>query len=215
MIAAVACCPCTALLVPAAGTGVASEIDPLRAAAARAVGQLVAAGVDAVVVLGPAELSQPLRNFVPGLLLPPFAALPLPQALAWYLLDDAGATSARRYLAVTPASRGVLDLAGAPSERVGVLVMADGTARRGEKAPGYLDPRAAPFDDAVAAALGTADLERLAALDPALGADLLSFGVGPWRALAAAASTQRWDAELLYSDAPFGVGYVVATWTPG
>jgi hypothetical protein len=45
--------------------------------------------------------------------------------------------------------------------------MGDGSARRSEKAPGHLDPAAAPFDAAVAAALAAGDTTALAALDPA------------------------------------------------
>jgi hypothetical protein len=102
--------------------------------------------------------------------------------------------------------------ASAAPEPVGLLVVGDGSARHSEKAPGALDDRAAPFDDAVAAALATADAAALAALDPALAADLMVAGRAPWQVLAGAAGEQRRQAELLHSSAPFGVAYHVAVW---
>jgi hypothetical protein len=96
-----------------------------------------------------------------------------------------------------------------------LLIMGDGSARRGLKAPGYDDPRAEPFDASVATALAKADREALLALDPALAEDLMAVGRAPWQALAAAAEDGRtWHGELLYARAPYGVGYHVATWTP-
>ncbi|KGN34276.1 hypothetical protein N802_13015 [Knoellia sinensis KCTC 19936] len=111
------------------------------------------------------------------------------------------------------------------SERAGttLLVVADGSARRTEKAPGHLDPRAAGVDDAIVDALRSAHmggLDRLLDLDPALCADLLVSGRAPLQVLASAVGAgPRTDAEgartayrlerLDVSD-PFGVLYVVA-----
>lgn len=67
-----------------------------------------------------------------------------------------------------------------------LVVVADGSARRGEKAPGHLDDRAAPLDDEIVAALRAADPERLLALDPDLCADLLVHGRAPLQVAAAA-----------------------------
>lgn len=92
-----------------------------------------------------------------------------------------------------------------------LLVVADGTARRTEKAPGHLDDRAQAYDEAVLAAVRAGDPAALAGLDPVLGAALLAGGVPVWRALGAAVAG-RFTADLLYAGAPFGVGYVVATW---
>jgi hypothetical protein len=107
------------------------------------------------------------------------------------------------------------DLAGALSGLpggAGVLAMGDGSARRGEKAPGHLDPAAGPFDAAVAAALAAGDTAALAGLDPAAGARLLAAGVPVWRAVGAALAGRPVTAHLSYDDAPFGVGYLVAEW---
>ncbi|WP_299444318.1 hypothetical protein [uncultured Phycicoccus sp.] len=92
-----------------------------------------------------------------------------------------------------------------------LVVVADGSARRGEKAPGHLDDRAAALDDEIVAALRTADPERLLALDPGLCADLLAHGRAPLQ-VAAAAMAGRGEprcTELEVSD-PLGVLYVVA-----
>ena len=131
------------------------------------------------------------------------AADPLPLALA------VGRTPARR-----PPHR----LWGVPASELppgDLLVVADGSAKRSEKAPGYFDPRAADFDAAVARALRDGSPEQLSALDPDLATELWATGVPTWQALAAATAAGSPSAELLYDDAPHGVGYVVATWRSG
>jgi hypothetical protein len=55
---------------------------------------------------------------------------------------------------------------------VGVVALGDGSARRSEKAPGYVDPRAAAHDADVAAALAGGDAEGLLLHDEA------PYGVG-------------------------------------
>ncbi len=103
----------------------------------------------------------------------------------------------------------------ADPEPVGLLVVGDGAATHTEKAPGYLDERAGPFDAAVAAALRDADTGALAALDAGLGTALMAVGRAPWQVLAgAAAASGRWRGELLHSSVPYGVAYHVAVWTP-
>jgi hypothetical protein len=112
-----------------------------------------------------------------------------------------------------------------------LLVMGDGSACRGEKAPGYADPRAEAFDARVAIALAEADTEALMALDAGLAAELMCAGRAPWQVLAGAVSKHgptpsehalpgltpdagapRWRARLRYDGAPYGVAYFVATW---
>ncbi|NHA66513.1 class III extradiol ring-cleavage dioxygenase family protein [Phycicoccus flavus] len=100
-------------------------------------------------------------------------------------------------------------LAGRPA--VTLVAVADGSARRGEKAPGHLDPRAVVFDDDLVAALRAADPAALLDLDPALAAELLAHGRAPLQ-VAAAALAGRGGlhcADLETAD-PFGVLYVVA-----
>ncbi|MFE7029618.1 class III extradiol dioxygenase subunit B-like domain-containing protein [Streptomyces sp. NPDC057621] len=97
--------------------------------------------------------------------------------------------------------------------RVALLVMGDSSACRTLKAPGYLDERAAGFDAEAARALGTADVAALKSLDAELAYELKVSGRAPWQVLAGAAEEAALDGTLLYEDAPYGVGYVVATWS--
>ncbi|MHC0428774.1 class III extradiol dioxygenase subunit B-like domain-containing protein [Streptomyces sp. O3] len=99
------------------------------------------------------------------------------------------------------------------SERVALLVMGDASACRTLKAPGYLDERAAGFDAAAARALAAADTAALMALDPHLAAELQAAGRAPWQVLAGAAEGTALRGALLYDDAPYGVGYLVAAWS--
>ena len=90
--------------------------------------------------------------------------------------------------------------------------MGDGSARRSVKAPGYLDDAAAPFDAGVARVLDAGDAAGLAALDPDRGRRLLAAGVPVWRAVGAALGGRTVTARLHHDAAPFGVGYLVASW---
>ncbi|MFF4527221.1 class III extradiol dioxygenase subunit B-like domain-containing protein [Streptomyces bluensis] len=101
----------------------------------------------------------------------------------------------------------------APDQRVALLVMGDASACRTLKAPGYLDERAAGFDAEVARALGSADVPALKALDSALAHELKASGRAPWQILAGAAEHTALSGSLLYDEAPYGVGYLVAAWS--
>lgn len=220
-VVGVAFCPAAPLLLPAVEGAPAEETTALRAACDVALGRLldarpervlvVGVGVPAGAAYGPGDAGD-LRGFGVDLTVP-FAgpAAPggerVPTALtvgAW-LLDRAGHDGAR-------AGVGPDGLAAALTGRVGLLVMGDGSARRGIKAPGYLDDAAGPFDAAVSAALAAGDPAALAVLDPAEGERLLAAGVPTWRAVGAALAGQRFAACLRYDDAPYGVGYLVADW---
>ncbi|MEW2304004.1 class III extradiol dioxygenase subunit B-like domain-containing protein [Streptomyces sp. NPDC006655] len=97
--------------------------------------------------------------------------------------------------------------------RVAMLVMGDASACRTLKAPGYLDERAAPFDAEAARALGTADLAAIRELDAGLAHRLKVSGRAPWQVLAGAAEHADLAGELLHEGAPYGVCYLVATWS--
>ncbi|NEE05637.1 hypothetical protein G3M58_04235, partial [Streptomyces sp. SID7499] len=62
-------------------------------------------------------------------------------------------------------------------------------------------------------ALGSADLDALAALDAALARELKAAGRAPWQLLGGAARDAGLVGRLLYEDAPYGVGYTVAAWS--
>ncbi|MFD9005793.1 class III extradiol dioxygenase subunit B-like domain-containing protein [Streptomyces sp. NPDC059582] len=101
----------------------------------------------------------------------------------------------------------------AGADRVALLVMGDASACRTLKAPGYLDERAQPFDAEAARALGAADVAALKALDVDLAYELKASGRATWQVLAGAAEDAGLTGTLLYEDAPYGVGYVVAAWS--
>lgn len=137
----------------------------------------------------------------------PGTRLPLSVAVGSHLLDLAGWQGPRTHH-VLPEEPTDADLAAGA-----VLLMGDGSARRSERAPGHVDPRAEAFDESVEEALVKGDAEALAALDPDLGAELMAAGTEAFRALG------RWgltwgvaESQLRWAGAPYGVGYWVATW---
>ena len=220
----VAFCPQPPLLLPALSGLPGAALTGLRAAAEAAVADLLAADPSVVLVVGDGADGVRFGPGDAGSLLGlgvdldvPFAGpaapggrpVPLPHLVGAWLLDAAGHTGPR--VGGGPGDL-VAELAEVPGP-VGVLAMGDGSARRSEKAPGALDPAAGPFDAAVAAALAAGDPAALAALDPAAGGRLLAAGVPVWRAVGTALAGRTFAAAVGYDDAPFGVGYLVATWT--
>jgi aromatic ring-opening dioxygenase LigB subunit len=147
------------------------------------------------------------------------AVLPLSLAIgAWLIEQTKAAGLPRTYLSVptdTPPAR-CLDLGreiAAGNDRIGLLVMGDGSARRSEHSPVHLHPRAEIFDTTVANALHHADSAVLAALDPDLAADLQAAGRAPWQVLAGVLESGLSSGDLTYHAAPYGVGYFVASFT--
>jgi aromatic ring-opening dioxygenase LigB subunit len=105
------------------------------------------------------------------------------------------------------------EIAASP-DRVALLVMGDGSACRGEKSPGYDDPRAEGFDRTVGEALARADAAALLAVDPELARELRCAGRAPWQVLAGTLDHGAWRAEVSYDKAPYGVAYFVAVMSP-
>ncbi|GAA3496806.1 class III extradiol dioxygenase subunit B-like domain-containing protein [Streptomyces prasinosporus] len=238
MLVAAAVCPCPPLLVPEVAAGAAPELDAARAACTDALGVLAAARPDRLVVVGPAATAGPenypegtpgsFRGFGvdldvrlgPGKGAPTGRELPYGLAVgAWMLGRAEWADASVEGLGVgeSLAAERCVEAGGAiaaRAERVAMLVMGDASACRTLKAPGYLDERAAPFDAEVARALGAADTAALRALDAGLARELKVSGRAPWQVLAgAAAGNPDLAGALLYEDAPYGVGYVVAAWS--
>jgi hypothetical protein len=221
-----ALCPATPLLHPEL-TGRAAVVPELRAACARAVKQLLTGEPDTVVVIGPAAATgqwDPFGRldpsvFAPGLPAAGDRSLPPALGLGAFLLDQAGYAGRRRLQAVghdEPVGACVR-LGGRLSQtgtRSALLVMGDGSARRTLKAPGYLDERASAFDAEVERAIRAGDLGALQRLDRRLAHDLMATGRPAWQVLSGAWPGQGHDAEVLYCDAPFGVGYLVAYLRP-
>jgi hypothetical protein len=159
---------------------------------------------------------------LPGLPAPArLSDLPLSLAVAAHLL--AGLDQPTRLFAVTvPASLGPGAAAAigrllptsASGGPVGLVVMGDLSACRSEQAPGASRPEAAGFDASVAEALRAGKPGRLLGLDPAVAADLLVAGRVPLQVLAGAFETSpAVHGQVLYDDAPYGVGYLVALLT--
>ncbi|MEE4493184.1 class III extradiol dioxygenase subunit B-like domain-containing protein [Streptomyces sp. BE230] len=237
MLVAAAVCPCPPLLIPDVAAGAAPELDGARTACTDALGVLAASRPDLLIVVGPADLAG--RGTHPegatggfqefgvdlgvrlGRDLGTVAERPLAPSLAvgaWLLSRTGWAGTPVEALGVgEPLETGRCTEAGralaARADRVALLVMGDGSACRTLKAPGYLDERAAGFDAEASRALGAADTGALIALDEALAYELKAAGRAPWQVLAGAAEGAGLDGRLLYDDAPYGVGYMVAAWS--
>jgi hypothetical protein len=125
--------------------------------------------------------------------------------------------------------------------RVGLVAMGDLSACRTGRAPGAFRPEAAAFDASVAEAFRTGSPERLLDLDPTQAAELLVAGRVPLQVLAGACDPDpamrgqvpddrvaqggpgtgegaahggpAMRGQVLYEDAPYGVGYLVALLT--
>ncbi len=214
-IVAVAGCPHPPLLLPGITGRPVSEVERLRAACLSAVGDLLAAGPSRVVVVGGAsagvtgpagqEEDDKALSIVIGRQLMREAGYRLPVEPLVLAADTLPADCLR-------AGRTLAETSG--SDPTGLLVMGDGSARRSLKAPGYLDPRAAAFDEGVRDCLASGRLAGLAELDPALAAELLVAGRAAWQVLAGAVGELAGSSRLHYSDDPFGVWYPVFSWLP-
>ena len=239
MITAAAFVPSTPLLVPEAASGAAGELGLDRDAALSAVREVLATGPQRVVVIGTTSRTigtpEPhgiatyaagtgsLRGFGVALDVPLDPTTPdaqplsLPSTVGAWLLAQTGWSGERLAVELDPASDdAALDACGASLATGGataLLVVADGSASRTEKAPASLHPDAAAFDESVAKALASGDPAELAALDPLTAVAVTASGRPAWRVAAAALQGTAYDAELLADEAPYGVGYLVARWT--
>ncbi len=226
MIVAAALCPAPPLLVREL-TGADLVAADLRIACLDAVAELMAADPEVIAVAGAAEQTRSwdgassldLALFAPGARTRSRAGRPgLPPSLgvgAW-LLGQAGHTGARILQSVAssePAGQcaGIGTSLARSRARVSLLVMADGSARRGLKAPGYLDERSAGFDADVEQAVRTGRLDALLRIDQDLARDLMATGRPAWQVLAGALAGRRVTSEIRYAGDPFGVAYLVAS----
>jgi hypothetical protein len=175
----------------------------------------------------PGSVSDARVVLVPGVLalLPEYASLTDPvaelraaclAAVAWLVQEGGPVTvvadaQGRR---VAESLLGVVSTGSTTEGPGGVLVVANGSARRGEKAPGYLDERSFGFDAAIGAALRGPDPGALGELDCVLGEELLAGNVEGLRALGRVL-TPAHRATMDYEDDPFGVRYWVVRWSCG
>jgi hypothetical protein len=147
-------------------------------------------------------------------------ALPPASGIGAYLLDQAGYHGERLIWSVSEdepvagCRKLGADLAGRDT-RTGLLVIGDGSARRGPRAPGHFDERAAAFDAAAQEAVRAGDPRALLDLDPGLARDLMATGRAAWQVLAGALEgCTSISVEVPYAADPFGVAYLVATLRP-
>jgi hypothetical protein len=240
MIVSAALCPAAPLLVRDLTGGDEAARD-LRQACLAAVAELTAGTPDVVAVVGAGDrtgawngaAALDLDRYAPGPVLAngqqraalqrppggPRAMAPgLPPALgvgAW-LLGQVGRTGGRLLQAVgadEPPGRcaGIGAALADSADRVALLVMADGSARRGLKAPGYLDERSAGFDAQVEKAVREGRLDALLSVDPALARELMAAGRPAWQVMAGALDGRKVSSEIRFWDDPFGVAYLVAS----
>jgi hypothetical protein len=230
VLTAAALCPAPPLLAREL-TGADPVVPELRQACREAADALVQADPDVIVVVGAGKRTRTwdaargwldLSRHAPGLGARPATpgSLPLPLGLGARLLDEAGYRGRRELQEVgadEPASAcaalGASLAQAAP--RAAMLIMADGSARRSLKAPGYLDERSAGFDAEVGRAIREGDLPALLAVDAALARELMATGRPAWQVLAGAADGGRPASVIRYDDDPFGVAYLVASLTVG
>jgi hypothetical protein len=229
VLTAAALCPAAPLLAREL-TGADPVVPELRQACREAADALVQAGADLVVVVGSGEQTRrwdaasaglDLTRYAPALGARPAASadsLPTALGLGGRLLDEAGYHGRRELQGVgadesTPACTALGASLAQAAPRVALLVMADGSARRNRKAPGYLDDRSAGFDAEVGRAIRNNDLPALLAIDADLARELMATGRPGWQVLAGAANGGRTASTIRYDDDPFGVAYLVASLT--
>ncbi|QKE82849.1 hypothetical protein [Arthrobacter sp. NEB 688] len=151
-------------------TGRTDAAADLRACAVEALGSAVPGGGSVVLVVATDREQRGTRA-------------PLGERVGRHLVELAGLDVAD--VVVVPWDASVADCVAAGESLAAthpdasVVVVADGSARRGEKAPGHLDERSFALDEALVGALRAADGEALLALDADLAADLLVHGRAP------------------------------------
>jgi hypothetical protein len=226
MLVAAAICPAAPLLAREL-TGTDPVVPELRHACLDAVSALVASVPELIAVVGVADENGrwdsggrlDLGAFAPALRYgPAHTALPPSLGLGSMLLDECDYDGPRELYSVTEddtaadcAALGAW-LAKRP-ERVALLVMADGSARRTLRAPGYLDARSEPFDAEVVAAVRHGDAASLLAVDADLAREVMATGRPGWQVLAGAVAKSWSGTQVRYCDDPFGVLYLVVSVT--
>ena len=216
-VVAAAICPQAPALVPEVGHGIADELTDVRDAALASVHAVIAAAPDRMVVVGDGaagwdeSAGGTFRGFGPDVRAGgPRLVLPPGLTVGAWLLDVVGWTGARTYASELKAAD--TNVGATNPERIGVVVMADGSARHRMLAPEWVDVDGRAFDAAVAKALADGDTKALAALDLELAEEYRAAGVAGLVALGQACEGARIVAQLRYDGAPFDVGYWVADW---
>jgi hypothetical protein len=216
-------------------TGAAGELDDLRAACDTAIAAALTTGPDTVVLLGGGPATGTLPGDAVGSLRPyglaldvPLrpgadrggATLPLSLTVGAWLLARSGWDGPREAVQVDldpmggpGGRREVADALAGRADRVALLVLADGSSSRNDKAPGSYQPGAEAFDAQVAAVLASGDPQAGLKVKYDTAREVGAQGWSAWRTAFHAAAPGPWRARLEYDAAPYGVGYLVASWT--
>lgn len=229
MIVAAALCPSPPLLIPAL-TGAADVLPELRETCAAAVAELLAASPEVVAVVGQAQQTAAwnpaLRLDLTAFGLPGSGAaqsrsigapaLPTSLGVGAFLLDQAGYSGERLLHSVSDADSAsqCAKLGGgfaAAASRTALLVLGDGSACRGPRAPGHFDARSLEFDTEVERAVRDGDLAALATIDAGVARELMAAGRPAWQVMSGALNDSKIATQIRYSDDPFGVAYLVAS----
>jgi hypothetical protein len=225
MLVSAAVCPHPPALVPQVSQGAAAQLTDLRTACCNAVRRLRTSHPDVIVCAGPGPETGSWGPHGGGTLAPYGVevlfggtddGLPLSLTIAAYLLSQADAGPSDGFHAISPAAsaddcRSLGSRLAGSADRVALLVMGDGSARRTGRSPGPFDDRADVFDRAVLRALTRPDPPALLAIDAALAEELWVAGLPAWQVLAGALldSPGDWASRMAYASAPLGVGYLV------
>jgi hypothetical protein len=226
MLVAASVLPHPPLLLQQVSVSTPPWLADLRGAVAESARRLVGCNPDVVAVVGPAAARGEWDQEAGGTMRPygvdvraggPEAVLPLSLTMAARVLDDAGWHGPRRYAALSSADAADDAAVGrrlsGSADRVAILAMGDGSAKRTPEAPGYFDERAAAFDATAVTALARGDAATLLGMSRTLAAELWVAGLPAWQALAGALEPGAVvDAATRYDAAPRGVGYFVVDW---
>lgn len=213
--------PAAPALLPGIGD-TADLLGDLRARAQRLVAdtagakratRLVVVGAGSCTGSWPAEAPSGAARFTTGRV--PVDALPASLEIGRELAPSARGELVLQSIAADadPAVCAELGRALAAGEPTVLVCVADGPATLTEKAPGHLQPEAAPFAEGLARALADADAAALAALDPATCDRLWVQGRPALQVMAGAFGGRAPAGELVAEESPFGVQYLLARWS--
>lgn len=208
-IVAAAVVPGTLLLLPE----YAGRIDPIpaiRTAALAAVGA-VAAAADRIVVVTAGDREPRHTKGPAGARVAATLLAGAPAEVVVVPWDAPVAVCRALGAAITGAEAGGEGAADQAGGRWGLIIVADGSATRTEKAPGHYDPRAHAYDEAWLTALRGVDVDALLALDAAVAEGVLALGRAPLQVLAGALGDgAAYTCGDITTDDAYGVQHAVA-----
>ncbi len=236
MITAIAFVPSTPMLIPEVASGASDELDLARTCSIDAIRGVID-GADAVVVLGVGARTRHLDDAVgsfEGFGVPVSVSLNrngvaetsastsstdvgLASTVGIWLLSQTQWQGRNTVYEVAAdetqdgLAQVATDVAASPGSTA-LIIVADGSAARTEKSPGYLHPDATAFDGLVEQALLEGNPALLASLDRGQADSVMAAGWPAWQVAALSLEGREIQARCDYSEAPYGVGYFVATW---